>query len=128
MRRWVLAAGLAVGLGLVLSPGAEADECGRTAPSPQTSEATGIVFSNDTQYAFRVLWSDFSGRLVEYGLVQPFEELGIDTYVDHLWMVELFTPDGSECLGPISAPGPDTCRARILYDQGIGIDAGFCDF
>ena len=126
MFRPLVAALLACG---VACSTALADECEPSQdPSPATSEATGIDFYNDTQYAFRVLWAGEDGFLQEYGLFQPSEVARFDTYVGHRWFIELYAPEGAYCFGPVSAPGPDACQAHILFDGGIGIDAGFCDF
>jgi hypothetical protein len=98
-------------------------------PSPASEEATGIVFSNDTAYAYNVFWIDFEGFLQDYGLVQPGESASFDTFIGHRWMVELYaSEERTECFGPIVPRDPETCQARILWNDGIGIDAGFCDF
>lgn len=90
------------------------------------SEA-GIVFRNESTYAMSVLWSDFDGTLVEYALLQPFEETGYDTYLSHLWFVEVHTPEGPACLGPIEAAGSGTCDVTILGDaDGLGVDDFGC--
>jgi VHL beta domain len=98
-------------------------------PSPASDVSTGINFHNETSYAFRVFWIDFDGFLKDYGLVQPGETASYDTYVGHQWMVELYaSEDRTECFGPIIPRDTESCQARILWDDGIGIDAGFCDF
>lgn len=98
-------------------------------PSPASDQATGIVFHNETSYATRIYWIDFDGFLKEYGLVQPGESISYDTYIGHQWMVELYaSEDRTECLGPIIPRESESCQARILWDDGIGIDAGYCDF
>ncbi len=61
-------------------------------------------------------------------MAQPSEKLSFNTYVGHGWFVELYTPDGAECLGPVSASQQESCEAHILWNEGIGIDAGYCDF
>lgn len=98
-------------------------------PSPASDEATGIVFHNETSYAARIFWIGFDGFLEEYGLVQPGESISYDTFIGHQWMVELYaSEERTECLGPIIPRDRESCQARILWDDGIGIDAGYCDF
>ncbi|MBB1250700.1 hypothetical protein [Rhizobium sp. G21] len=98
-------------------------------PSPASEQATGINFHNETPYAFRVFWIDFDGFLKEYGLVQPGETASYNTYIGHKWMVELYaSEERTECFGPIVPRDSESCQARILWDDGVGIDAGFCDF
>ncbi len=98
-------------------------------PSPASHAPTGIHFYNDTAYAMRVFWAGFDGFLQAGGSwIQPGEKLSFDTYVGHAWFVEVNTPDGAVCSGPIRANGADACHMHILYDNGIGYDAGFCDF
>ena len=98
-------------------------------PSPASDEATGIAFYNETAYAYRVFWIDFEGSLQEYALVQPGETAMFNTFIGHRWMVELYaSEEWTECFGPIIPSDTETCQARILWDGGIGIDAGFCEF
>ena len=124
--RWLFA----LALTLAMAAPVAAAECEPSQdPSPPSDEATGIVFYNETQFAMRVFWSGFDGFLEPFSdWIQPGERAGYDTYVGHAWFVELNTYDGPVCGGPISAYGPDTCQMRILYESGIGYDAGFCDF
>jgi hypothetical protein len=128
------AACLSLALSIVLLPIASsralADACEPAHdPSPASDEATGIAFSNDTPYAYTVFWIDFEGFLQDYGLVQPGETASFDTFIGHQWMVELYaSEERTECFGPIVPRDPETCQARILWNDGIGIDAGFCDF
>jgi len=109
-----------------------ADGCGGIqVPSPQSYIPTGIKFYNDTHYAMRVYWSDFKGNLKEYGLLQPDETAGFKTYSNHRWFVEVYTPDGDYCAGPIAAPDTEQCDMRILFDdneQLVGMDGGYCDY
>lgn len=98
-------------------------------PSPASDQSTGIVFHNDTSYAARIYWIGFDGFLEDYGLVQPGDSLSYDTYIGHQWMVELYaSEERTECLGPIIPRDSESCQARILWDDGIGIDAGYCHF
>jgi hypothetical protein len=97
-------------------------------PAPASDMASGVNFYNDTQYAFKVFWAGEDGFLQEYGMAQPSEKLSFNTFVGHQWFVEMYTPDGAECLGPISANQSESCEAHILWNEGIGIDAGYCDF
>ncbi|SMD08418.1 hypothetical protein [Rhizobium sp. RU36D] len=124
----------AVALTMLMLPASpsQADEClaGATS-SPETNIPTGIRFHNDTAYAFRVYWADFKGQLREYALVQPGEEPGFKTYVHHRWFVEIFTPAGTFCAGPVSAPDTETCDMRVLFDNhdpSVGLDGGYCDY
>jgi VHL beta domain len=98
-------------------------------PSPASDQPTGIVFHNETSYATQIYWIDFDGFLKEYGLVQPGESVSYNTYIGHQWLVELYaSEDRTECFGPIVPRESESCQARILWDNGIGIDAGYCDF
>ncbi|QDZ02113.2 hypothetical protein FQ775_17955 [Nitratireductor mangrovi] len=125
--RIMLAAGLAAAVAGIAPALAQKCEPSQD-PSPASNAATGISFYNDTQYAFYVYWAGFDGLLQEYALVQPFEEIGFGTYEGHRWFVELVTPDGEQCFGPIWADTAESCNARVLFDEVIGIDAGGCDF
>jgi len=128
MRRFLTAALAAC---LFATP-AFADTCdGSSMPSPGTEINGPIRFFNDTPYAFRVLWSDFNGDLVEYGLLQPGEDLGLTTYINHVWLIEVNTPDqGWVCVGPVKIFDTEGCTMRIIHDDGyFGYDAGgSCDY
>lgn len=126
-RVWIAA--LVSALAVVASP-AQAGGCEPSQdPSPSSFDQTGIFFYNDTQYAMRVFWSGFDGFLQAGGdWIQPGDKLSFDTYVGHIWFVEINTPDGAVCSSPIRPNGLDACHMHILYDEGIGYDAGFCDF
>ena len=99
-------------------------------PPPQGGESTGIAFYNETQFAFRVLAAGmedgFLSPMSEW--IQPGETQSFGTLVGQTWFVEINTPDGPVCSGAISANSTETCQMRVLYDGGIGYDAGFCDF
>lgn len=98
-------------------------------PSPASDFETGINFYNDTSYAMRVFWSDFEGFIEPYSdWIQPGDSASFNTYVGHNWLVEVNTPEGAVCSSLISASDAETCQMRILYDGGIGYDAGFCNF
>ena len=97
-------------------------------PPPRSTEATGINFYNDTQYAMKIFKTDNEGFLTETGLVQPMESREYKTFVGHSWFVEMYAPDRTECFGPITPNETESCEAHMLWDDGIGIDAGFCDF
>lgn len=97
-------------------------------PAPQSDLATPISFYNDTPYAMRPYWIDFDGFLTEYELIQPYESASFNSFVGHQWLMEAYTPEGAECLGPISAPDQSGCDMHILYDNGFGYDGGVCDF
>jgi hypothetical protein len=108
---------------------AQAEECEAAHdPAPASNLGTKIAFYNDTTFAMRLYWIDFDGFLKEYGLIQPDESTAFDTYVGHQWLVEAYTPDGAECLGPISASDQSGCDMHILYDNGFGYDGGACEF
>lgn len=111
---------------------AAAGGCGDFAvPSPASYIPSGVRFHNDSHYAFRIYWADFKGNLKDYGLVQPDETAGFATYVHHRWFIEVYTPDGAHCAGPVSAPDTEECDMRISYDdfdQAIGMDGGYCDY
>jgi hypothetical protein len=81
-----------------------------------------------TPRSLRLYWIGFDGFLTEYGLVQPDESASFGTFVGHQCLAEAYTPDGAECLGPISANDQSGCDMHILYDNGFGYDAGMCDF
>jgi len=97
-------------------------------PAPQSDLGAYIAFYNDTPYALRPYWIDYDGFLTQYDLIQPNESASFDSFVGHQWLVEAYTPDGAECLGPISANDPGGCDMHILYDNGFGYDGGMCDF
>jgi len=114
---------------LLFAHPAWSDECEVSQdPAPQSSESTGINFYNDTQYAMKIYWTGFDGFLTEYGLVQPSESREFNTCVGHFWFVEMYAPDRTECFGPIRPNQTEACQAHMLWNDGIGIDAGFCDF
>lgn len=114
---------------VMLASAASAAECEASHdPSPETNIPTGVNFYNNTSYATRIYWIGFDGFLNEYALIQPGESAKFDSYVHHKWLVEVYAPERTECLGPISAPDQETCEARILWNDGVGIDAGYCDF
>jgi VHL beta domain len=126
---WLVAFAMAAALGAGQSP-AFAGECEVAQdPSPASEQASGINFYNETGYAMRVFWSGFDGFLEPYSdWIQPGEQASFDTYIGHAWFVEINTPDGPVCSGAISASDSEACQMRILYDNGIGYDGGFCDF
>jgi hypothetical protein len=98
-------------------------------PSPPSDVSSGINFYNETQFALRVFWSDFEGFLSpQSDWVQPGEAVSFNSFVGHAWFIEVNTPEGAICAGPIRPNGPEFCQMRVLYDGGIGYDAGFCDF
>ncbi|WP_237155505.1 VHL beta domain-containing protein [Oryzibacter oryziterrae] len=108
---------------------ARGEECqANFAPSPGTDWQSRIAFHNDTNYAMRLLWVDFNGGLKDYGLLQPYENTGFKTYVGHNWVVEVYTEEGPECLGPISAPDQNGCNLHVVNDAGLGFNADQCDF
>ncbi|MCM5555391.1 hypothetical protein [Pleomorphomonas sp. NRK KF1] len=100
-------------------------------PSPETNIPTGVRFTNDTNSMVRIYWSDFDGQLKDYGLVQPQETVGFQTYVHHRWYAELYMSDEALCAGPISAPDTETCDMRLMFDGERGMidmDGGYCDY
>lgn len=99
-------------------------------PAPMSEAAGPITFFNDTEFAFRVLWIDYDGFLEEYALLQPGENTSIDTYVDHSWLVEVYTPEETVCVGPIQLADQEGCYMHILHDDGyFGFDANAaCNF
>ncbi|HLO78911.1 MAG TPA: hypothetical protein VK196_20835 [Magnetospirillum sp.] len=97
-------------------------------PSPHNRNQSKIDFINGSRYAFQVFWSDFEGNLSPFAVVQPGERANYKTYAGHRWYVEMYTPDGEECFGPIWTDSGDHCVARMLYDGGIGIDSSACSF
>ncbi len=128
--RVTVMAALVLGAGVAGPVQAWADACEEAHdPSPRSGDPTGIDFFNDTQFAYRILWIDFDGFLKEYGLLQPGEHAHYDTYIGHQWLVELYaSEERTECFGPIAPRDHESCQAHILWNDGIGIDAGFCDF
>ncbi|WP_165220035.1 hypothetical protein [Affinirhizobium pseudoryzae] len=98
----------------------QGDACGIEQPaSPKTRQKASIRFTNDTMFAYRIYWANFDGVLAEYALAQPDEHNGFDTYAGHEWYVEIYTPNGSVCLGPIAAPAGRKCDMHIV-DDGTG--------
>lgn len=96
------------------------DACGIEQPaSPRNRQKASIRFTNETMFAYRIYWSNFDGVLAEYAIAQPDESYSYDTYAGHDWYIEIYTPDGSVCLGPIAAPAGRKCDAHIV-DDGTG--------
>lgn len=98
----------------------QGDACGIEQPaSPKTRQKASIRFTNDTMFAYRIYWSNFDGVLAEYAIAQPDETNGYDTYAGHDWYIEVYTPQGSVCLGPVAAPAGRKCDAHVV-DDGTG--------
>lgn len=114
---------------LVLATPARADRCEVSQdPSPPSQSEARIVFRNESQFALRLYWSDFDGFLTPMGAwVQPGENRWFTTYAGHAWFVEMNTPEGRFCRGPVSATSRRTCNVRVLYDDGMDLDARGCD-
>ena len=111
--------------------GAAASDCDRAQDrSPATDFETRIAFVNDTPYAFKVYWSNHDGMLTAYDLVQPHSKAAYATYIAHRWFLEVYTPERTVCLGPVSAFSVEACEARIRHygDAVFGLDADNCDF
>ena len=120
----VIAAAFALSLPVAPVPEARAqgagDACGIEQPaSPRNRQKASIRFTNDTMFAYRIYWSNFDGVLAEYALAQPDERNSFDTYAGHDWYIEIYTPDGSVCLGPVAAPAGRKCDMHIV-DDGTG--------
>lgn len=114
-----------------------AGDCGQKGvPSRNGGEATEILFHNFSDHVAQVYWSDLNGRLKQYAKIKPDDIVTFKTNIGHYWYIEAITTrdeaarrQGEGCFGPISAAYSDSaCTARILYDDGIGIDAGGCDY
>lgn len=127
-RAALMLAGLASAtLGLAIP--ARADRCEVSQdPSPPSQSKARIVFHNESQYAVRLYWSDFDGFLKAMGnWVQPGEDRWFTTYAGHAWFVEMNTPEGRFCRGPVSATSNSTCDVRVLYDDGMELNPNGCD-
>jgi len=127
-RTTIMVAGL-VSATLVLATPARADRCEVSQdPSPPSQSEARIVFRNESQFALRLYWSDFDGFLTPMGAwVQPGEDRWFATYAGHAWFVEMNTPEGRLCRGPVSATSRRTCDVRVLYDDGMELNPHGCD-
>lgn len=109
----------------------QGDACGIEQPaSPKTRQKASIRFTNDTMFAYRIYWSNFDGVLAEYAIAQPDESNSYDTYAGHDWYIEIYTPDGSVCLGPVAAYAGRRCDMHIVDDGTgqFGLDGRGCDY
>jgi len=65
---------------------------------------TEILFRNDTDAARSVNWIDYSGKVVQYSVVPPGQELKQPTFLTHPWMI---ADERGTCLGvvePVNKP------------------------
>ena len=90
------------------------------AESPPSREGGVIHFYNGTHFASQIYWSAFETNLRPYALLQPGEDVPYETYLGHAWFLEMDTPEGSVCMGPIRLEDPQGCDVNILYDEGEG--------
>ncbi|WP_407048989.1 hypothetical protein [Methyloraptor flagellatus] len=94
---------LALAFGLIATGPALAEPCGADSqPSPASHDAASIQFWNGTDFPNDVLWSDFRGGLKSYGSLSPDEGKDQQTYAGHVWYVEVDTPQGRQCVGPVA--------------------------
>ena len=80
--------------------------------SGRSSTHTTITFTNGTERAARLFWSDASRRLRPYGELSPGAQRTLSTFVGHVWVTD-FAPD--ELAGIFEAtlsPGLATIDAR----------------
>ena len=122
----------ALGLTLTLPTLALAQACATKVPpsaEAQDASATAIMFYNTTEHPMQIFWANYEGGLTPYGDPLPAgAEAGFDTFKGHQWYVSVMAPKGPSCVGPISAETDEVCQMRILYDNGAGMDGGFCEY
>jgi von Hippel-Lindau disease tumor supressor len=66
------------------------------------SVETSIKFINGSANVIKVYWLSYRGKRVLYGTLKPSEELKIDTYLTHPWLItdsednakSIYFPDG----------------------------------
>lgn len=87
-----------------------------------------MSFYNVTQYARKILKTDNEGFPTGSARIQPTENREFDIFVGHSWLVEMYAADRNAGFGPIIANQTESCQAHTLWNDGIGIDAGYCDF
>jgi von Hippel-Lindau disease tumor supressor len=66
------------------------------------SVQTAIKFVNGSSSVIKVYWLDYKGKRVLYGTLKPSENLPIDTYLTHPWLItdgddnakSIYFPDG----------------------------------
>lgn len=111
--------------------GAQAAECPDwQTPSPASETVGSLTFHNSTPFAARAMWSDFEGVLKDYGLIQPGEDLPLQSFDGHRWIAEVYTPDGAVCVGSWVVEAGDGCFVDLIESDGaIGSDTGgSCSF
>jgi hypothetical protein len=68
--------------------------------SLHSRQSVEVVFFNATpSTAVRLLWLDFSGERVDYGVLGPGDRIEMDTFVTHPWVLERVEQDGEEDQG-----------------------------
>jgi hypothetical protein len=73
-----------------------------------------VEFVNRTNEARGVLWVDFDGIPQSYGMLNPGESIGIETWTTHPWMlsdgpgncIEMYMPSATSSVYDITLPSP----------------------
>lgn len=60
----------------------------QTLKSLVSNEMSYVRFHNSTQRTVNVIWINFSGEPVKYSTLQPNQYVDINTYVNHLWIIQ----------------------------------------
>lgn len=59
-----------------------------TLKSLVSNELSFVRFHNSTQRTVNVIWINFSGHPIKYNTLQPNQYVDINTYVNHLWIIQ----------------------------------------
>ena len=102
-------------------------------PPPKSThwnESIGVTFKNDAPHDVELMWTNYQGDPVSYGMIAPNKTLWMGTYATHPWSVEGMLVDGQKVWVPtkeddertihITAPLPTTAwvQAKEHYDRG----------
>lgn len=116
--RFPLGATLAFAIVLLSGP-ALADKCpAQVDPSASSEEKSGITFFNATDYPARIYWVNFQSKLEDWGPLDAKDMVELQTFTGHRWMVEMETPTGVQCMGPLWPPAADACQVRLELKDG----------
>lgn len=61
---------------------------GQVLKSLVSNEMSYVRFHNSTQRTVNVIWLNFSGDPIKYSTLQPNHYVDINTYVNHLWIIQ----------------------------------------
>ncbi len=104
---------------VIHSGSARADKCpAQVDPSASSEEKSGINFFNATDNPARIYWVNFQSRLEDWGPLDANDMVELQTFTGHRWMVEMETPGGFQCMGPLWPPAADACQVRLEFNDG----------